>query len=82
MLRYNSAKNDVRKQTNLITGYQNIYENTKIINDHCNDEDSLYKKAVHDREVGLARFQNETLKERNKFSDALQASTLSKLTNS
>ena len=78
MLRYNSAKNDVRKQTNLIKGYQNIYENTKIINDH---EDSLYKKAVHDREVGLARFQNETLKERNKFSDALQASTLSKLTN-
>ena len=69
---------DVKKQTNLLQTYQRVYENTKNINDKCKDEDKQFKQAVHDREVGLARFQNETLKERNKFSDALQASTISK----
>ncbi|MCQ2817221.1 MAG: hypothetical protein MJ252_08155 [archaeon] len=43
-----------------------------------NDEDKLYIHALHDREAKLEYYQKEQAKERNKFSDALQANTMSK----
>lgn len=80
-LKYNKAKEDVAKQTNLLTNYRNAYELSSGLNHLVSSEDNLYKKALYDREQKLMFYQKEQAKERNKFSDAMQGNTLSKILN-
>lgn len=71
-MKYNKAKDDVKKQTDLLANYQSAYNYSQGLNSVISDEDKLYKAALHDREVKLMDYQKEQIKEKTKFSDALQ----------
>lgn len=80
-MKYNKAKEDVSKQTELLKNYKNAYNISKKLNDLVQNEDNLYKQALHDREQKLEFYQHEESREQNKFSDNLQKANISKLFN-
>ena len=77
-MKYNKAKEDCAKQTELLRNYDNAYQISKGLNNLVLNEDKLYIHALHDRESKLEYYQKEQAKERNRFSDAMQGNIKSK----
>ena len=73
-MRYNKAKNDNKHCSDLLGNYNDRYLMSAALNDMINEEDKKYKKAVYDRERALHKYLQEDIKEKNKFSNNLDAS--------
>ena len=60
------------KRTKLVNTYDKNFDKLKQIHEVCNDEDYNFKKSLHDREMKVANIQKAKIKEKHKYSDALQ----------
>ena len=76
--RYQSARIDVRKQREKLLNYQNDYLKNKNLNDLIVNEDNIFVKAIHDKEIAMRNFFKDNIKEKNKFSHNLKNNTFKK----
>ena len=58
--------------------YENTLQNVRNINQVCINEDTKYKKSLHDKERKTNELQKTKMQEKNKYSETLHAEVMSK----
>ncbi len=68
-IRYNSAKSFVKEKENKYNTYNNQYNEVKVINEICQDEDKIYKTQLYTISKKIEKIQKDKYNEKNKFAE-------------